>query len=109
MRFEHDVAWLWEERADSRNVCLKLKEVSLILYYIDKNSYHFIKEDCHIVTTTGFNNYYKIAVRTWSGTFAKILAYMTYVGKYQKAYIRCHTLYLVIFLTKNFLSSFLFK
>ena len=43
-RLEHDVARLWEERVDSRNVCLKQKEVLLMLYYIDKNWYHFIKE-----------------------------------------------------------------
>ena len=44
MRLEHDVAWLWEEQADSRNLCLKQKEVLLILYYTDKNWYHLIKE-----------------------------------------------------------------
>ena len=37
--------------------------------------------------------------RTWSRTCAKFLAYVTYVGKYQKAYIRRYTFYLVIFLT----------
>ena len=41
---EHDVASLWEERADSRNVCLKQKEVLLMLYYINENWSHFIKE-----------------------------------------------------------------
>ena len=30
---------------------------------------------------------------------AKILAYMTYIGKYQKAYIQHHNFYPVIFLT----------
>ena len=35
--------WLWEERAESRNVCLKWK-VLLMPYYIDKNGYHFIKQ-----------------------------------------------------------------
>ena len=45
MRPEHDVAWYWEEPADSRNVCVKRKEVLLMLYYIDKNWYHFVKED----------------------------------------------------------------
>ena len=30
---------------------------------------------------------------------AKILAYVTYMGKHQKAYVRCRTFYLVIFLT----------
>ena len=38
------MAWLWKEQADSRNVCLKQKEVLLMLYYIDKNLYHFIKD-----------------------------------------------------------------
>ena len=44
---------------------------------------------------TGFDNYHKIAV----STPAKILAYMVHMGKYQKACIRCHTFYLVIFPT----------
>ena len=46
MRYEtqQDVAWLWEEQADSRNVCLKRKEVLHMLYDIYKNWYHFIKE-----------------------------------------------------------------
>ena len=35
---------------------------------------------------------------TWSHTCAKILAYVTYVGKYQKVYIKHHNFYLVIFL-----------
>ena len=43
-----------------------------------------------------------------SCSHAKILAYVTYMGKYQKAYIRRRTFYLVIFLT-TFVSSFLFK
>ena len=30
---------------------------------------------------------------------AKILVYVKYLGKYQKAYIKGHTFYLVIFLT----------
>ena len=42
MRLEHDVVWLWEERADSRNLCLKWKVLLFMLYYIDKNWYHFI-------------------------------------------------------------------
>ena len=37
--------------------------------------------------------------RTWSYACASILAYVTYVGKYQKAYIRRYTFHLVIFLT----------
>ena len=37
MRLEYNVVWLWEERADSRNVYLKWKERLLLLYYIDKN------------------------------------------------------------------------
>ena len=37
MRLEHDVARLYEDRADSRNMCLKQKKVLLMLYYIDKN------------------------------------------------------------------------
>ena len=45
MRLKHDVAWLWEEWADSRNLCLKQKEVLLMPYYIDKSLYHFIKKD----------------------------------------------------------------
>ena len=44
MRLKYDVAWPWEELADNRNVCLKQKDVLLMLYYIDKNRYHFIKE-----------------------------------------------------------------
>ena len=44
MRLEHDVAWLWEEQADSWNLCVKQKEVLPSLYYIDKNWYHLIKE-----------------------------------------------------------------
>ena len=28
MRLEHDVAWLWEERPESSNMCLKGKEVN---------------------------------------------------------------------------------
>ena len=45
MRLKHDMVWLWEEQADNRNVCLKRKEVLLILYYMDKNCwYHFRKE-----------------------------------------------------------------
>ena len=44
IRLEHDVVWLWEEQAGSKNVCLKQKEALLMLYYIDKNWYHFIKE-----------------------------------------------------------------
>ena len=39
----------------------------------------------------GFDSYHKTAV--------KILAYVTYVGKYQKACISRHAFYLVIFLT----------
>ena len=44
MRLEDNVAWLWEKRADSSNMCLKGKEVLLILYYIDKYWPYFIKE-----------------------------------------------------------------
>ena len=44
MRLEHDVAWLREEQSDSRNMYLKQKEVLIMLYYIDKNWYHFIKD-----------------------------------------------------------------
>ena len=44
MRLEHDVAWFWEEQADSRNMCLKWREVLLMLYSTDKNWYHFTKE-----------------------------------------------------------------
>ena len=44
MRLEYDMAWFWEEQAGSRNLCLQWKEVLLILYDIDKNWYHFIKE-----------------------------------------------------------------
>ena len=44
MRLEHDVVRPWEEQADSRNVCLKRKEVLLMLYLIEKNLSHFIKE-----------------------------------------------------------------
>ena len=44
MKFEHDVEWLWEEWAGSSNMCLKGKEVLLVLYYIDKNWHYFIKE-----------------------------------------------------------------
>ena len=44
MRLGHDAAWLWEERTDSRNVCLKRKEVLIMLCYIYKNWNHFIKE-----------------------------------------------------------------
>ena len=39
-----DLEWLWQERTDRRNVCLKQKEALLMLYNIDKNWYHFIKE-----------------------------------------------------------------
>ena len=44
MILEHNVAWFWKERADSRNVCVKRNKVLLMLYYIDKNWYHLIKE-----------------------------------------------------------------
>ena len=57
MKLKHDIAWLWEEQAGSRNVpeaknscCIVLLriemkiEVLLMLYYIDKYWYHFIKE-----------------------------------------------------------------
>ena len=44
MRLEDDVAWLWEERADSSYMCLKGKEVLIMLYYIDKNWHYLIKE-----------------------------------------------------------------
>ena len=44
MSLKLDVAWLWEEQADSRNVCLKWKEVLHMLYYTDQNWYHFINE-----------------------------------------------------------------
>ena len=44
MRLEHDVAWLWEKREDSRIMCMKEKEVLLMLYFIDKNWHYFIKE-----------------------------------------------------------------
>ena len=37
IRLKHDMAWLWEEQAESRNVCLKWKEVLLLLYHVDKN------------------------------------------------------------------------
>ena len=40
-----------------------------------------------------FDNYHTITVRD-----AKILAYLKYMGKYQKEYIMHHTFYLVIFL-----------
>ena len=33
----------FEEQLESRNLCLNWKEVLLMLYYIDKNLYHFIK------------------------------------------------------------------
>ena len=36
MRLEDDVAWLWEEWADSNNMYLKVKELSLVMCYIDK-------------------------------------------------------------------------
>ena len=42
MRLKHDVAWLWEEKADSINMCLKRNELWLMLYYIDKDWYCFI-------------------------------------------------------------------
>ena len=54
---------------------------------------------------SGFKNYHKIN-STWSSTCAKVLAYVTYISKYQKANIRCHTFYQGIFLT-NFLKLFL--
>ena len=38
------VARLREERADSKNICLKQKEPLVMLYYTDKNWCHFIKE-----------------------------------------------------------------
>ena len=41
---------------------------------------------------TGFDNYHKIVIRTC----AKILAYVTYAGKYQNACIRHHTSFLVV-------------
>ena len=44
MRLEHDVVWLWEEWANSRNKYLKQKEALLMLYNIDENWYHFIEE-----------------------------------------------------------------
>ena len=44
----------------------------------------------------------------WSRTCVKILAYVTYMGKYQKTFIWCHTFYLVIFLI-IFPCSFFFK
>ena len=37
MRLKYGVARPWKEQADSRNVCMKQKEVLLMLYYIDKN------------------------------------------------------------------------
>ena len=37
MRLEHNVTWLWEKWADRWNVCLKRKEILLVLYYINKN------------------------------------------------------------------------
>ena len=37
MRLDHDVAWLWDQQADNRKVYVKLKEILLMLYYIDKN------------------------------------------------------------------------
>ena len=42
MRLKHDMAWLWEEQADGRNMCWNEKKYCS--YYIDKNWYHFIKE-----------------------------------------------------------------
>ena len=45
----------------------------------------------------GFNNYHKITVRDHSRTCVKMLVYVTYLGKCQKACIRCYTIYLVIF------------
>ena len=50
------------------------------------------------ITTSGFDNYCKIAVHDhiW---VPKILVYVTYVAQYQKTDIMCHTFYLVIFLT----------
>ena len=43
MRLKHDVAWLWEEQADSRNECQnKKKYCSCCITWI-KNWYHFIK------------------------------------------------------------------
>ena len=44
MRLKHDMAWLWEERADGRDMYLKGKQVLLMLYYIDKNWHYFIKQ-----------------------------------------------------------------
>ena len=44
MRLKDDVAWFWEERADSSKMCLEEKEVLFLLYYIDKNWHYFTKE-----------------------------------------------------------------
>ena len=38
----------------------------------------------------GLDNYHKIAIHDHVKS-AKVLAYMMYVGKKQKPYIRCHT------------------
>ena len=44
---------------------------------------------------TGFDNYHKITVRDY--VRVKILAYATYMGKYQKANIKHYNYSLVIF------------
>ena len=42
--------WLWEEWADRRNICLKWKQVPLlILYYIDKNWYPFYQRISRLI------------------------------------------------------------
>ena len=49
--------------------------------------------------TSGFDNCHKIAVRDHVRVPKFWRTWRTYMGKYQKAYIRRHTFYLVIFLT----------
>ena len=49
--------------------------------------------------TSGFNNYHKITVR--DHIRVPNFSYVTYEGKYQKAYIRPQTFYLVIFLKRS--------
>ena len=50
------------------------------------------------IHSAGFDNYHWKCC-TWSRMCTKIVAYVMYMGKYQKAYINRHTFYLLIFPT----------
>ena len=74
MRLKHDVAWLWEEQADSRNVCRNKKKYCscrIILIRIDT-----------ILSKNIYNNFQKLFWRSYSLSRA---TKQTYFGNFTRS------------------------